>query len=160
MKLKLLKSPIGNVATFGPVLGEIRAGYEAELKKGREERRFLQITNRQLYQEIQRFQEEISSDDEQESKDAEPTNLLERIRTKREKEKSQRLKKYAGYEDQIAFQIIKTKEIERRVERLNEEMKKKDGTNARLCEELISVQRKCAALKAEQEQVLLSSSPY
>ena len=82
---------IENIQTFGPLLAQIKAEYEDYILKLKGNMKYLQVTNDQLFSEMKKFQEEISSNDE----DKEYTdNLVERIRMKREKEKQKRLRKY------------------------------------------------------------------
>ena len=48
-----------------------------------------QVTNQQLYAEMQSYQEELSSGEEQEE-DIETTNIIQRLRERRERERERR----------------------------------------------------------------------
>ena len=69
----------------------------------RENNRYLQLTNTQLYNEMRRFQEEISSDeDEEDQKDERRSlSLVEKLRIKREKEKVKRAEKLRLHAEEV-----------------------------------------------------------
>ena len=48
-----------------------------------------QVTNQQLYSEMQSYQEELSSGEDQEE-DSETTNIIQRLRERRERERERR----------------------------------------------------------------------
>ena len=56
---------IDNIQTFGPLLAQIRNEYEDYIVQLKGHMKYLQVTNDQLFSEMKKFQDEISSDDEE-----------------------------------------------------------------------------------------------
>jgi chromosome segregation ATPase len=148
---------IDNIQTFGPLLAQIRNEYEDYIVQLKGHMKYLQVTNDQLFTEMKKFQDEISSDDEEHEKREMADNLVERIKIKREKDKQKRKRKYELHAQEIDKLNENIQEGIEQVERMKEEMKEKDKKYDMLVEEFKSVQARFAAYKAIKDEVKIQN---
>ena len=113
---------IDNIQTFGPLLAQIRNEYEDYIVQLKGHMKYLQVTNDQLFSEMKKFQDEISSDDEEHENREMADNLVERIKIKRDKEKQKRKRKYKLHAQEIDRLNESIQEGVEHVERMKEEM--------------------------------------
>ena len=148
---------IDNVQTFGPVLMKVKSGYERHIKELRENNRYLEITNSQLYNEMRKFQDEISSDEEEEQEAKEQVKeklgLIEKLRIKREKEKFKRAEKLKAHLKEIDEYRQKLHDLEECQSTTEKCLKEKESKYDLLVEEFNSVQKNFSAYKASREEV-------
>ena len=117
--------------------------------------KFLQVTNDQLFSEMRKFQEEISSDDDEDENKEYSDNLIERIRIKRDKEKEKRQRKYEMHQQEIDKFKENINEILGNLENMKEEIKGKDKKYEMLVEEFKEVQARFSAYKAIKQEVII-----
>ena len=148
---------IDNVQTFGPVLLKVKSGYERHIKELKENNRFLEITNNQLYNEMRKFQDEISSDEEEEQESREKVKenlgLIEKLRIKREKEKFKRAEKMKAHLQEVDEYQNKVHDLQKFQSSLVKSLKEKESKYDLLVEEFNSVQKNFSAYKASREEV-------
>ena len=153
---------IENIQTFGPILGQVKAGYEDHLRQLRENCRLLDYTNGQLYLEMRKFQEEISSDDEEgkdrgtskrELRERETEGLIEKLRKKREKEKERRAEKLRIHQDEVERYQGKLAELQNLNQTLKEKLQEKETKHELLAEEFNNLQKNFSAYKASIEDL-------
>ena len=144
---------IKNIQTFGPILAKIKGEYEEYIVQLKEHMKYLQVTNDQLFIEMRKFQEEISSEEDEPKQREYTDNLIERIRIKREKEKQKRQLKYEMHEQEINGFKDDISNVLRNVETLKGEINEKDKKYDRLVEEFKDVQARFAAYKAIKDEV-------
>ena len=142
---------IKNIQTFGPILAQIKGEYEVYIVQLKEHMKYLQVTNDQLFTEMRKFQEEISSDEDEKYAD----NLIERIRFKREKERQKRKLKYEVHEHEISVLKDKISSLQRNVEHRENEMNEKNKKYELLVDEFKDVQARFSAYRAIKEEVIV-----
>ena len=148
---------IDNVQTFGPVLQKVKAGYERHIKDLKENNRYLEITNSQLYNEMRKFQDEISSDDEDKQGEKElvkeKLGLIEKLRIKREKEKWKRAEKLKAHLEEVDQYRQKFQSLEDSYNDLEKSLNEKVSKYDLLVEEFNALQKNFSAYKASREEV-------
>ena len=144
---------IENIQTFGPLLGQIKLEYEEYIHYLKTHMKFLQVTNDQLVHEMNRFQEEISSGEEDTETNNCTENIIDRIRVKREKEKMKQIKKHRMHMEEVENCEKKIKDKDEQIEKMQLELKEKDKKYGLLSEEFKSVQSRFAAFKALKDEV-------
>ena len=122
----------------------------------RENNRYLQLTNTQLYNEMRRFQEEISSDeDEEDQKDERRSlSLVEKLRIKREKEKVKRAEKLRLHAEEVEEFKHRMVCLAEQREQLQSSLQERETKYDLLAEEFNSVQKNFSAYKTSREEVI------
>ena len=122
----------------------------------RENNRYLQLTNTQLYNEMRRFQEEISSDEEEEDQKDErrSLSLVEKLRIKREKEKVKRAEKLRLHAEEVEEFKHRMVCLAEQREQLQSSLQERETKYDLLAEEFNSVQKNFSAYKTSREEVI------
>lgn len=122
----------------------------------RENNRYLQLTNTQLYNEMRRFQEEISSDeDEEDQKDERRSlSLVEKLRIKREKEKVKRAEKLRLHAEEVEEFKHRMVCLAEQRKQLQSSLQERETKYDLLAEEFNSVQKNFSAYKTSREEVI------
>ena len=122
----------------------------------RENNRYLQLTNTQLYNEMRRFQEEISSDeDEEDQKDERRSlSLVEKLRIKREKEKVKRAEKLRLHAEEVEEYKHRMVCLAEQRKQLQSSLQERETKYDLLAEEFNSVQKNFSAYKTSREEVI------
>ena len=122
----------------------------------RENNRYLQLTNTQLYNEMRRFQEEISSDeDEEDQKDERRSlSLVEKLRIKREKEKVKRAEKLRLHAEEVEDFKHRMVCLAEQRKQLQSSLQERETKYDLLAEEFNSVQKNFSAYKTSREEVI------
>ena len=141
----------------------MKIGYEDHLRLLRENVRYLEYTNGQLYQEMRKFQEEISSDEEEEregdtgrkrgkGREIEGDGLIEKLRKKREKEKERRAEKLRVHQEELEIYQVKLSDLHALNVSLKESLSEKETKYDLLAEEFKALQKNFSAYKAGVEK--------
>ena len=146
---------IKNIQTFGPILAQIKGEYEVYIVQLKEHMKYLQVTNDQLFTEMRKFQEEISSDEDETDDEKFADNLIERIRFKREKEKQKRKLKYEVHEHEISVLKDEISHLQKNFEHRENEMNEKNKKYELLVDEFKDVQARFSAYRAIKEEVIV-----
>ena len=122
----------------------------------RENNRYLQLTNTQLYNEMRRFQEEISSDEEEEDQKDErrSLSLVEKLRIKREKEKVKRAEKLRLHAEEVEEFKHRMVCLAEQRKQLQSSLQERETKYDLLAEEFNSVQKNFSAYKTSREEVI------
>ena len=122
----------------------------------RENNRYLQLTNTQLYNEMRRFQEEISSDEDEENQKDErrSLSLVEKLRIKREKEKVKRAEKLRLHAEEVEEFKHRMVCLAEQREQLQSSLQERETKYDLLAEEFNSVQKNFSAYKTSREEVI------
>ena len=126
----------------------------------RENNRYLQITNTQLYNEMRRFQEEISSDEDEEDQKNEgrrSLSLVEKLRIKREKEKVKRAEKLRLHAEEVEEYKYRMVCLAEQREQLQSSLQERETKYELLAEEFNSVQKNFSAYKTSREEVIFET---
>ena len=126
----------------------------------RENNRYLQITNTQLYNEMRRFQEEISSDEDEEDQKNEgrrSLSLVEKLRIKREKEKVKRAEKLRLHAEEVEEYKHRMVCLAEQREQLQSSLQERETKYELLAEEFNSVQKNFSAYKTSREEVIFET---
>ena len=122
----------------------------------RENNRYLQLTNTQLYNEMRRFQEEISSDEDEENQKDErrSLSLVEKLRIKREKEKVKRAEKLRLHAEEVEEFKHRMVCLAEQRKQLQSSLQERETKYDLLAEEFNSVQKNFSAYKTSREEVI------
>ena len=164
---------IENIHTFGPVMASVKSGYEGHIRyfenllkyilkqklfrRLKENNRYLEITNNQLYNEMRKFQDEISSDEEEEEGEHRDRrtvmSLVEKLRIKREKEKEKRAEKLRQHLEEIDKYKEQMATVSEKFEEIKNSLMERENKYDLLSDEFNSVQKNFSAYKRSREQV-------
>ena len=117
---------------------------------------YLEITNNQLYNEMRKFQDEISSDEDEEDgdiQDKRSLSLLEKLRIKRDKEKERRAEKLRQHLEEIDKYKEEMASVSDQFAEIQNSLKERENKYDLLSEEFNSVQKNFSAYRASREQV-------
>ena len=135
-------------------------GYENHIRHLRDNMKYLEFTNAQLYDEMRKFQEEISSDEDEEEgavvgrKEARKgQGLIEKLRKKREKEKQRRLDKLKVHQEEVEKYQERIITLQTEAARLSETIQERENKYELLAEEFTAVQKNFSAYKASREEM-------
>ena len=152
---------IENIQTFGPVLSTVMTGYETHIRHLRENMKYLEYTNAQLYDEMRKFQEEISSDEDEKEEEKEGAGrkearqeqgLIEKLRKKREKEKQRRLEKLWAHQEEVEKYQERIADLQMEAGNLRAAIQERVTKYELLAEEFTAVQKNFSAYRASREQ--------
>ena len=129
----------------------------------RENMKYLEFTNAQLYDEMRKFQEEISSDQDDEEEEVEGAGgrrearegqgLIEKLRKKREKEKQRRLEKLKAHQEEVEKYQERVADLQTEAASLSENIQERENKYELLAEEFTAVQKNFSAYKASREEM-------